>query len=188
VSAESAVSPDGGDAGTDLEQVDPGEQVLVTVGHGDSALDVVPRRAFENLLVISTGAGPATVERVVERRGGDPRRVGVVPVLGSPFSYDGPLWVAERTGPSDFTGLSIRFSEAAGHLVPGTGWVCLDSLSTLYMYADERRVYRLVQSMTAALRERDVTGVFRVAPGTVDDETRGQLLGLFDDAVRMETG
>ena len=178
-----------GPAGLSLDDLDVGEQVLVTVPHSKQTLDVLPQRAFQNLLVVSTGSGPAKIERSVERRGEDPRRVGVVPVLGSSVSYDGPLWVADRTSPSDFTGLSIRFSEAAKHLKADTGWVCLDSLSTLYMYSDASSVYRLVQSLTATLRDHEVTGVFRIAPGTVDGQTREQLRGLFDDTrTLMETG
>jgi len=184
--------PDGGSSGPSrapLADASQGEQILATIPHSRASLDTLPDRAFENLLVVSTGAGPAKIERAVERLGHDPRRVGVVPVLGSEVSYDGPLWVAERTSPSDFTGLSIRFSKAAAHLRSGTGWVCVDSVSTLYMYADERRVYRLVQSLASTLREHDVTGVFRVAPGTVEGQTREQLRGLFDGSRElMETG
>lgn len=172
-----------------LSDLSPGDQVLATVDHGRQALSVLPDRAFDNLLVISTGAGPDKIERQVRERGTDPSRVGVIPVVGSTVSYDGPLWVADRTSPSDFTGLSIRFSKAARHLTSGRGWVCVDSLSTLYMYADEQRVYRLVQSLTSALREQDLAGVFRVGPGTVTGQTREQLRGLFDEhRTRMETG
>lgn len=164
--------------------VDPGEQVLVTADR--PLLEYLPDEAFENLLVLTTTALPSRVDRQVRERGHDSSRVGVIPVTGGDVDYEGPLWVADRVGPADLTGLSMRFSTAFEHVRSGIGWVCVDSVSTLYMYAEERRVFRLLQSIAEACRRRDVRGLYRAVPNTLGEQTRGALNGVVDRSVTLE--
>lgn len=163
-----------------LDEVTPGEQVMLDTERGFT-LDRLPPVVYENLLVVTTTQTPRRIQSAVESGGGDPSDVGVIPVSGSGSTYDGPLWTAERVDPSDLTGLSMRFSEAARYLQQGAGWVLVDNVTVLLMYAPEEHVYRLLSSMTAYLRDRDVRGLYGAVPTAMDDSTYQRFLGMFDD-------
>lgn len=166
--------------GAPFTELEPGEQAVVDTARGIE-LAHLPARSFRNLLVVSTTQSPGRIEQAVRDAGGDPADVGVVPVSGSREPYDGPLWTAERVDPSDLTGLSMRFSDAARYLQPGEGWVVFDNLTVLLMYAPAERVYRLLSSVTPAMRDRQVRGLYGVVRSAMDDETYNRLLGLFDE-------
>ena len=166
---------------------EPGTQVLVSHSGGKFSYDRLPASALENLLVLSVGRSPAQVQRILEARGADPGRVGVVPISGSSVQYDGPMWTSNRVSPMDFTGISIEFTRGFGHIEPGNGWVLVDSVSILLMYADVNRVYRLLDSIVGACRERDVTGVYVVDGDAVSEETMNRLRELFDQFVEQPT-
>lgn len=160
-----------------------GEQVLVSLAGQKFDYGGLPESAFENLLVLSVGRTPKQVERALDGRGVDPQRVGVVPVTGTGVDYDGPLWTANRVSPMDFTGISIEFTRAFEHLEPGRGWVVVDSLSILLMYADVDRVARLLDSIAGACRSQDVRGVYVVDGNAVTGDTRSRLVSLVDRVV-----
>ncbi|MGB9985818.1 DUF7504 family protein [Salarchaeum japonicum] len=163
-----------------LDGVAAGTQVLAEAPPHGSVVDVLPERAFDNLLLVRTNASPTRTERALRERGVDPSRVGVIPVTGSSVSYDGPIWVSERVSPSDLTGLSIQYSNALQYVRTG-GWVVFDNLSTLYMYADSERLYRLVATLTNETRDVGATGVYVVASGSMRSEDYSQLRGVTDD-------
>lgn len=171
------------DGGERTIPVEPQRQTLVTSSFDQQVLARLPDAAFENLLVVSTGLHPRRIERIVRERGHDPRQVGILPVTGGDVDYDGPLWVADRTSPADLTGLSMRFSEAARHLEPGVGWVCVDSVSTLYMYAAGERVYRFLSQLVSKLDAQSLTGVYCVSRGVLDDQEFARLTDLVDGVV-----
>lgn len=151
-----------------------------------SPLSVLPDEAFDNLLVISLANLPTEIESTVRERGGDPSKVGVIPVSGSHRRYDGPLWTAKTVSPSDLTGISIEFSTAMSHVKPGEGWVVLDSINVLLMYAPEDRVHRFVKSVVDAARQRNARGVYSLVQRTVTDETYRRFEGLFDEEVEFD--
>lgn len=163
-----------------VDGLDPpaGEQILLLRGSAGSPLRHLPDRAFENLLVASAGQHPGEVEAAIRRRSLDPRSVGVVPVSGFDLGYDGPLWTTDRVPPSDLTGISIRVSQGFDHLEPGRGWFVLDSVTTLLMYADADRVYRLVDWLVRQCRTHDVTGVWPLECEVVTPETRARYRSL----------
>lgn len=167
-----------------LSPLTAGAQALVETDRG-IPLDRLPADAYENLLVVSTTQTPQKVEAAIERGGGDPADVGVVPVSGSQSDYDGTLWTADRVDPSDLTGLSMRFSDAARYLQPGRGWVVVDNLTVLLMYAPERRVYRFLSAMTSTLRDRDVRAYYGVVRTAMNEETYEQLRGLVSEELAL---
>jgi len=169
-------------AGFSLE---PGEQALVSGPSMGSPLATLPDGAFENLLVVSATTSPRKIESLVERRGADPEKVGVVPVTGSPSEYDGPLWTTDPVGPSDLTGISMRLSRALKY-VTRAGWVVFDSLNVLLMYGREDAVYRLLDSVVPVVRERSARGAYFVVRQAVTDETYARFRSLFDAAVDVE--
>lgn len=170
-------------AGGEFLDVDPGEQVLVSLGGEKFDYGRFPEQAFENLLVLSVGRNPRQIDRALTDIDVDPRSVGVVPVTGSSISYDGTMWTSNRVSPMDLTGISIEFTRGFEHLHEGRGWVLVDSVSILLMYADVDRLYRLLDSMVSACRQKDVRGVFVVDADAVAPETMDRLEGLFDRIV-----
>lgn len=164
-----------------FQDLAPGDQVVVDTDRGIQIEDL-PAEAFRNLLVVTTTRSPGRIEAAVRSASGNPSDVGVIPVSGSRESYDGPLWTTQRVAPNDLTGLSMRLSEASRYLQPDSGWIVVDNLTVLLMYAPEERVYRLVSSVTPAMRDRNVRGLYGVVRSAMDDETYNRFLGLFDEA------
>ncbi|WP_257297485.1 hypothetical protein [Haloarchaeobius sp. FL176] len=163
-----------------FDRLTPGTQALVLTDSLRSPLATLPPAAFENLLVISTTRPAHKVEQFVQDRGGDPNRVGVVPVSGSPVDYDGPLWTTSVVYPNDLTGIHDRFERALGHVKPGTGWVVFDNVNVLSMYAERSAVGQLVDSATARTRERTARGVFALVRDAVTDSTYERFGGTMD--------
>lgn len=159
-----------------------GTQSLLSMPTMDSALRHLPETAYENLLVVSPWA-PSRVESVLRDQGVPLRCCGLVPVSGSTLRYDGGLWTTPRVAPSDLTGLSIRFSQAMRHVEPGDGWVLIDNVQVLLMYAESRRVIQLLDRLSSQARKRHVAGVVSVDRDAVRPQTRASLGSLFDTVV-----
>lgn len=166
----------------DALELASGQQALVSVPSMQSPLSALPERAFDNLLVVSATTSPKKVEQIIERRGGDPSTVGVVPVTGSPSEYDGPLWTTDPVDPSDLTGISIRLSTALQYVSQG-GWVVFDNVNVLLMYAAEKSVYRLLDSVVSTVRGKGARGAYCLVRDAVTDDTYAQLRGLCDTTV-----
>lgn len=171
-----------------LASLAAGEVALCVHSSGTRVVDSLPESAFENALVLTTDGDLERLERAVERRGGDPRRVGVVPITGSDVTYDGPLWTTPRVSPSDLTGVSIQFSEGFDHVRPDEGWVVVDSLGVLAMYVDQQRLFRLVDSIANAARGRDARCVLATAEGVLGERALTQFRGLADREVTLGEG
>jgi hypothetical protein len=167
-------------APADALALDAGVQALVRMPSMRSPLAVLPSAAFENLLVVSATRSPGAVERQVHERGGDPERVGVVPVSGSPVDYDGPMWTSDAVTPADLSGISDRVARAARYVKPGVGWVVFDNVNVPLMYADRSGVYGLVRSVAARSRDRHARGVFSVVPGALATSTYDSLEDALD--------
>lgn len=170
----------GGESAPECLTLDAGVQALVRMPSMRSPLSVLPDAAFENLLVVSATRPPGAVERRVRERGGDPERVGVVPVSGSPLDYDGAMWTTEAVTPANLSGISDRVGEATRYVKPGVGWVVFDNVNVPLMYADRSGVQGLVRSVAAQARARDARGVFSVVPGALARGTYRSLEEVFD--------
>lgn len=157
-----------------------GTQAAVCINAMESAIPFLPAEAFENLLVISPHS-PSRVEDFLVDRDVDPTRVGMVPVSASPTPYDGPVWTTSPVAPSDLTGLNIRYERAMRHVASGRGWLLVDNLQLLFMYASQKRVLSLLDQLARRARGREVTGAFSFARETVGDDTFGTLAGVFDE-------
>lgn len=167
----------------DALRLEASEQTLLSTSVMKPRLERLPDEAFRNLLVVSTGLHPTAVQREVERRGLDPRSVGVVPITSTYLDYDGPLWVTERVAPSDLTGISVALARGFRYVEPGAGWLAFDSISTLLMYSEETRLFRLVDWLIANGRRNDVRGVYALMRSTVEETTYRRFSGLCDTIV-----
>lgn len=155
----------------DESPLEPGRQAIAPVPADADPLSALPPPAYRNLLVISTRQAPGRIERTLRQSGHDPSNVGVIPVSATPSEYDGPLWTTDPVRPSDLTGIAIRTSEAVKHLQPGRGWVLLDALTLLLMYADAPRVHRFTNALMRNLASNDVRGIYCLCPDAVEDRT-----------------
>lgn len=163
-----------------------GTQTLVRTPASADPLAALPERAFDNLLVVTTRDHPNKLERYLERTDRDPARVGVVPATPAAPEYDGDLWTTDPVSPDDLTGLGMRFSDALEHVESGTGWVAVDALGVLLMYADDSRVCRFFQTVTNRVRAKDVRGAYCVNSAAVADGTYEQLRAMCDAECGIE--
>ena len=173
---EPAARLDGGDGSL---AVSPGEQVLLVTGSMGDPLEHLPDEAFGNVLLLSVRS-PVRLERAIVERGLDPASVGVVPVSGSPVEYDGPMWVTDPVAPNDLTGISMAFARGMRYVADGEGWVAVDNLGTLLMYASAERLYRLMSHVVGQCRERRVRGVYAISGASVSEQTVARFRGLCD--------
>lgn len=162
----------------------PGAQALAPVAAEDEPLLALPPPAYRNLLVISTRHAPGRVESLLQRAGHDLDGIGVVPVTAASIDYDGPLPTAKPVRPTDLTGIGIRVSEAAKHF--DDGWVLLDALTLLLMYAESSRVHRFTSTLMANLAAKNVRGVYCLCPDAVEDATVEQFRSLFDAEIELD--
>lgn len=160
--------------------VDPGEQALFAKATMGPPLDDLPDEAFHNALVVTTGSRPRRIQTAVEERGLNPRRIGVVPITANELDYDGPLWVSKRVAPSDLTGISVEVSRGFRYLSPGEGWLVFDSVSTLLMYSEEQRVYKLLNWLASNARDNEVRGVYALVRDVVTPQTYSRFQSLYD--------
>ena len=163
-------------------EIDPGSQVLLTMPSMSTGLQDLPAAAAENLLVVSPWT-PDRIESTLQETGVPVRNCGMIPLNGSPVRYDGPLWTSDAVAPADLTGLSMRYCEAMRHVEPGSGWVLLDNVQVLLMYAETRRVVRLLGRLVEQASERDATPVLAVDGAAVEMPTLARLNNLVTTVV-----
>lgn len=175
--------PTDGTSGEEHLTLSPGTQALVRMPSMRSPLLTLPPAAFENLLVVSATRPPGAVERLVVDRGGDPAKTGVVPVSGSPVSYDGPMWTSDAVSPANRSGIDDGVAAALRYVKPGEGWLVLDNVNVLLMYASRTGVAGLVNSLVSRGREGRARGVFSVVPEALSDRTYRSFLDAFDTTV-----
>lgn len=161
--------------------VPSGSQALVLIPSMQSPLSLLPDAAFENLLVVSTTRSPGKIEQLVRDRGGDPSKVGIVPVSGSPVDYDGPCWTTSVVHPNDLTGIHERFERGMNHIKPGTGWVVFDNVNVLLMYAEMSSVKNFLDSVARGVRRRNAVGAYAMVPDAVSDDTYETFAGILDE-------
>jgi len=163
-------------------RIDPGSQVLVSTDSLHPSVSLLPPRAYDHLLIVSTKS-PVRIERAVRGVGGDISNVGHIPLGSTPLEYDGPMWTGRRTGPSDLTGLSMQYSRALDALEPEHGWVLFDNFNTLLLYSDEDRVVRFLNYLTRQTSDAEVRGVYTVVRNAVDDDTYAALSNAVDSSL-----
>jgi hypothetical protein len=176
---ESTMTETSNAAGRSEQGIVPGTQLLAAQSSTEPALSVPPAGAFDNLLLVSPNS-PRQVEVQLRDRDIDVSNVGLIPISGSGYGYEGPLWTTDAISPSDLTGLSMAFTRSITHLTRGHGWVLFENLNVLLMYADERQVYRLVDHLIQKTREREVSGAYTVVEDAIGEQTFARLQNRFD--------
>lgn len=149
---------------------DAGMQTLISFTSMQSPLVELPPEAYRNLLVISTKSPEHVEQRLVEM-GVAISNVGLIPLAGESYDYDGPLWTTDVVKPNDPTGVSIAFTESLAHLISELGYVLVEDLNVLTMYLEEETVCRLLSHLATEARNRDVCGLYGVVRSAVSDDT-----------------
>lgn len=155
-----------------------GTQLLRTASSMSSPLGLVPSAAYDGLIVVSSKT-PSDVARLVTEAGGDPSRVGHIPISGAEISYGGPMWTAKPLVPDDLTGLSMCLSRAFESL--SGGWLLVDNLNVFLLYASEDRVVRFFDHVTGLAADHGITGVYDVVPDAVSAEAYDRLRHSVDE-------
>lgn len=94
------------------------------------------------------------------------------------------------SSPADLTGVGIELSEAvaalhaAGHDRVRVG---VDSISTLGVYSEQKRLLRFLHALTNRVDAANAVGMFLAHGGTFSDERLEVLLPLFDGRVDVRT-
>lgn len=164
----------------------PGTQVLALVDAAVDPLAALPSVAYRDLLVVSTRQHPGRIETTLRRIGSTPSNVSVVPVSATAVEYDGPLWTTEPVRPADLTGIGIRVNQAMERLSPGSGWVLLDALTLLLMYAEPARIHRFTNVLANNLAARNLRGVYCLSPNAVEDRVVERFRTLCDAQIELE--
>jgi len=162
--------------------INPGTQAIVSVKAMSGPLELLPEEAFGSLLVVSTGGHPRNIEEKVREAGGSPSKVLVVPVTGSSLRYDGPLRLAERTGPNDLTKVGVNINNGLREL-DREPWVLFDNINVFLMYADDSRVYRFMDTVVGSTRQAGGRGVYCTVREAIADQTYERLRQLCDQEI-----
>lgn len=155
-----------------LAGLGPREQAVVSIDSTSDCLDVVPDRALDaDAVVVTTSCHPRNVEERAKCYDGDLERVRVIPVGDQSLQYDGPLTVAKRTGPTDLTGVGVRFTEFVRSLDSEDPWVVVDNLNVFVMYSDADRVCRFLDTVMEKSRKHGARGVYFAVQEAATDDT-----------------
>lgn len=172
---------EGPDPNAQLADLSPRTQAIAQIDSMANYLDFLPDEAFEGeIVVVSTHGHPRDIEERVRRSGADLDGVMVIPVTGSSLRYDGPLTVAERTGPNDLTGIGVRFTEFIQQIEDDDPWVVFDNVNVFMMYAEDKRVYRFMDTVVGKARSVDARGVYYTVADAIKEGTYEQLRQLCD--------
>lgn len=159
-----------------LEAVSPGTNLLVTggtfAGASELALGLLRGGDGDGVILVSADtAGDRAIEKYEAGEAEvDRSRLCVVDCVGRETDLS-PARVLPVSSPGDLTGIGMRFSKLYQELVrDGAGRVRtgIHSVSTLFAYADQRRVSRFIHTIAGRVRTVDGLGVFLADPGMVD--------------------
>lgn len=161
-----------------LEGIRPGTSVLVSGPTHDGARNLGMRMLAgaddEGAIIITTNQRASRIAEDCKRFGIDVRddRTAILDCVGDD-DPDVPARVLPVSGPSDLTGIGMRFSDvyrefkSAGIDRIRTG---LCSVSTLLSFGDLRTVSRFVHTLVGRIDNVDGLGVFVVDPTGHDEQ------------------
>jgi hypothetical protein len=163
--------------GLPLAEIRPGTSVLVTgpthEGSRDLALRMLRGPPEEAAILITTNQRASRVADDCRRLGIeiDTERTAILDCVGTDEQRV-PARVLPVSGPSDLTGIGMRFSDVqvefgrTGHERVRTG---LLSVSTLLSFSDLRTVSRFVHTLVGRIDSVDGLGVLFIDPGSHDE-------------------
>lgn len=182
--------------GLPLADIRPGTSVLVTgpthQGSRDLALRMLGGLPGEAAIIITTNQRASRIADDCRRLGveTDPDRTTIVDCVGTD-DQPVPARVLPVSGPSDLTGIGMRFSDIhaefgqTGYDRVRTGLI---SLSTLLSFSDLRTVSRFVHTLVGRIDSVDGLGVLFIDPGSHDERTIRTLAQFCTGRVQVREG
>lgn len=182
--------------GLPLADIRPGTSLLVTgpihEGSRDLAVRLLAGTPDEAAVVVTTNQRATRMVEDCHRMGvhTGPERTAVLDCVGT----DGTsvnAQVHQVSGPSDLTGIGMRYSDVhAGFVEDGyqrvrTG---LFSLSTLLSFSDLRTVSRFVHTLVGRIDSVDGLGVLLIDPGSHDQRTVRTLAQFCSGRINVRDG
>lgn len=168
-------------AKSELAELRDRQQAIVMIDSMSDYLEFVPDAAFEDeAIVVSTHGHPRDIQQRVESSGGNLEGIKVIPVTGSSLRYDGPLQVADRTGPNDLTGIGVRFTEFVQGSASEEPWIIFDNVNVFMMYAEDKRVYRFMDTVVGKTRSIGAKGIYFTVADAIKQDTYEKLRQLCD--------
>lgn len=174
-------------AGLPLDGIRPGTSVLVSGPTHDGARDLGMRLLAgaydEGAIIVTTNQRASRVAEDCRRYGIDVRddRTAILDCVGDDDDPDVPARVLPVSGPSDLTGIGMRFSDVYRefkHTDIDRVRTGLCSVSTLLSFGDLRTVSRFIHTLVGRIDKVEGLGVFLVDP-TGHDERAINTLAQF---------
>lgn len=183
--------------GLPLEPIRAGTTVLLAgpihAGTHELALRMVDGADGEGSIYITTNRRAGRLIEDCERAGVDVSadRTAILDCVGGDEPGDLPARIHTVSGPSDLTGIGMRFSEAyrdfrgEGVNRVRTGIV---TISTLLSFADLQTVSRFVHTFVGRLDSVDGLGVVLIDPSTHDERTVSTLSQFCSGRIEVREG
>jgi KaiC/GvpD/RAD55 family RecA-like ATPase len=181
----------------DLERVDPGTNLLVTgpamSGKHEFVLSLLAAGVERDggSVFVTTRKDAVSSERDFERLtdGAPSDALSVVDCVSRATGFGRPESRSNReyvTDPGDLTGIGIGATQFLRRYYQDDRTVRLGvhSVSTMLMYADLRRTFRFLHTLTGRIRTAGFVGVFALED-TVNADERGVLEQPFDGLVEL---
>ncbi|MES3518170.1 MAG: hypothetical protein PPP58_10945 [Natronomonas sp.] len=158
-------------------------QLLVTAGseRGDGMLFISTNMTAKKLLDDCRQLRP----------GLDADRVGIIDCSGQEIvQLDSPAQVKYISTQSDLTGIGMKFSSLYESIYEdvedGQIRTNLNSLSSLAMYVDLRKLFKFTQTLSSRIDSADGLGVFVIDPTTHDEQTVSTLQQTVDALIEVQ--
>ncbi|MFB6233840.1 MAG: hypothetical protein ABEH81_16300 [Halopenitus sp.] len=182
--------------GLPLSAVRPGMSILVAgsahAGARELGLRLLAAPADEAAILITTNQRAVRIADDCRRVGLDvsEERTAIIDCVGGEES-DADAKVLPVSGPSDLTGIGMRYSDVYRSFVADdrervrTG---LHSLSTLVSFGDLKNVSRFLHTLVGRIDAVDGLGVFQIDPTNHDDRTVSTLAQFCSARVDVREG
>ena len=141
----------------------------------------------DRFLVISTRTTAREVKQKLDHYDVDEEKADILDTLSIERGYSrrNTEDVHYVSSPDDLEGI-LDVTERFLSGTDGKRRVSLDSITEMAYYADEQRVYDVVEQLLDLLAENDAVGLFHLSKGVHDEEQIERFLGLFEAIIDLD--
>jgi len=141
----------------------------------------------DRFLVISTRTTAREVKQKLDHYDVDEEKADILDTLSIERGYSrrNTEDVHYVSSPDDLEGI-LEVTERFLSGTDGKRRVSLDSITEMAYYADEQRVYEVVEQLLDLLAENDAVGLFHLSKGVHDEEQIERFLGLFEAIIDLD--
>ncbi|WP_327050646.1 DUF7090 family protein [Halomicrococcus gelatinilyticus] len=141
----------------------------------------------DRFLVISTRTTAREVKQKLDHYDVDEEKADILDTLSIERGYSrrNTEDVHYVSSPDDLAGI-LEVTERFLTSTEGKRRVSLDSITEMAYYADEQRVYDVVEQLLDLLAENDAVGLFHLSKGVHDEEQIERFLGQFETIIDLD--